>query len=157
MKFNINDYVRVRLTDHGRLIDTTNRREFQKVLDARSDHNNLVPALKEEGGWSKWEFWSLMERFGPHMGLGREVPFSEIELIETAEQAKLKEETVSLLKDARDDAEWDLAHGSQDLNSPKTIQDYTKRAQARLDRLDWCLGKLEGRDTPHVAGTGAFA
>jgi len=70
MKFNINHKVRVRLTDAGRKI----------LADARDNLCRSYPNIKglsrypladeDAGGWSQWQLWDLMARFGPHMRLG---------------------------------------------------------------------------------------
>jgi len=81
MKFNVNDSVRVRLTDYGKEIL---RKEFDVM------HESFPMAFKEfalpkedSEGWSSWQMWSLMETFGKYIRLGGEVPFhTEIEIAE---------------------------------------------------------------------------
>jgi hypothetical protein len=68
MKFNINENVRVRLTESGRRILLESGRSIP-----REDLN----------GWSEWQLWVLMEAFGPHLHIGvLPTPFeTEIELV----------------------------------------------------------------------------
>lgn len=75
MKFNINDNVRVKLTQSG--------------LDAlRKDHGKLFkgafsyiePDIDEEG-WTTFQLWELMDRLGSHIVMGCPLPFeTEIEI-----------------------------------------------------------------------------
>ncbi len=68
MKFNLNHYVKVKLTDRG------------KTLLIANDHS--VPEADADG-WTKWQLWHLMQCFGEHMYNGCRIPFeTEIEIIE---------------------------------------------------------------------------
>lgn len=53
MEFNINDYVRVRMTDDGR-----------KVCE------RAKLRVYEQDGWSIWQLWELMAIFGSHIYMG---------------------------------------------------------------------------------------
>ena len=70
IKFNINEMVRVRLTDYGRKID---RERFEKIK-ADTGHSLSYKPKKESDGWSRWQMWVLMETFGEHCTWG-ELPF----------------------------------------------------------------------------------
>lgn len=75
-QFNINDEVRVRLTDRGRRL----MRETHKIFCG-----DRVPYTEPEevDGWSTWQLWRLMQEFGAHMIMGQEVPFEPtIEIVE---------------------------------------------------------------------------
>lgn len=76
MKFNINKYVRVRLTDRGREILRRRDADLRLLLPT------YMPAqAAEEDGWSKWQLRDLMSTFGEHIGLGGPVPFeTDIEI-----------------------------------------------------------------------------
>jgi hypothetical protein len=70
MKFNINDYVRVKLTDHGRKILDDQHTEFKKVMPSAE------PIHKpDEDGWCKFQLWELMSIFGQHLYNGCQIPF----------------------------------------------------------------------------------
>lgn len=72
MKFNVNDYVRVRLTPNGRSILRQNYERDSALID------NPPPfTLPDEdaAGWSKWQLWVLMETFGPSISIGMNPPF----------------------------------------------------------------------------------
>lgn len=66
IRYNVNHYVRVRLTDAGR-------------VQARACGEGDKPEID---GWSEWQMHTLMLVFGPHMSMGRTLMFeTEIELI----------------------------------------------------------------------------
>jgi len=92
IKFNINSYVRVRLTDYGRALHRKKHDELNERLAARG-YKPFVSYSppKEEDGWSKWQMWHLMETFGRHVGLGVSSPFeTEIEILKDRPYAKRK-------------------------------------------------------------------
>lgn len=86
MRFNVNDYVRVRLTDEGRAI---HRKEYDDLIAAYPKITHAYTRPKEDAeGWSKWQLWDLMQRFGPYITMGMCPPFeTEIEIPAT-EKAK---------------------------------------------------------------------
>lgn len=69
MKFNINYYVKVKLTDFGKSIYC---KEYKRFPEEDSD------------GWSTFQLWVLMKIFGKHLEMGfSEHPFeTEIEIPE---------------------------------------------------------------------------
>ncbi len=73
MRFNVNEYVKVRLTDRGREI--LRQRRTALGLDALE--------IREDDGWSQWQLWELMSIFGPHIYLGTyPLPFeTDIEIV----------------------------------------------------------------------------
>lgn len=73
MKFNINEKVRVRLTDFGR--DCIAKNDSAMMLPVR-----VIAA--DADGWTTWQLWELMREFGPYLHMGVKVPFeTEIELL----------------------------------------------------------------------------
>ena len=60
--FNINECVRIRLTPHG----------IKRIVDSgelyRLKHGAATAPDAE--GWSRWQFWELIEMFGPATGMG---------------------------------------------------------------------------------------
>lgn len=81
---NLNDFVWVRLKDHGRAM--------LRESDARwsthysSSYGRLATAEKQElenAGWSRWQLWSLIQEFGHALYLGCDPPFeTTIRLVE---------------------------------------------------------------------------
>lgn len=83
IKFNINQCVRVKLTDFGRRIHRQRFRELNARLPLRANLK-YAPPEEDADGWSVWQLWMLMECFGSHCLLGCENPFEcDIELVTT--------------------------------------------------------------------------
>lgn len=82
--FNINQYVKVRLTDHGRKILRDNY-EGLKAYCGGSLRFEYRPPDEDKSGWSKWQAWRLMEEFGPHIGVSSKHPFDLNILIEASD------------------------------------------------------------------------
>ena len=81
MTFNISNNVRVQLTDYGRLVAREEFYNFWSTIDCRTPFH-YIPPLEDEAGWSTWQLWRLMQVFGQHMSMGRELCFAtEIELV----------------------------------------------------------------------------
>jgi hypothetical protein len=70
--FNINNYIKVRLTDRGRAV---HRENYERLF-----HGHLIekypyqPPAEDKDGWSKWQAWDFMASFGPYMGNGLNAP-----------------------------------------------------------------------------------
>lgn len=73
IKFNINEYFRVKLTERGKQL----HRDQHAALNARFPAALLKYTAPEEDGegWSKWQAWHLMQTFGEHIGMGFDPPF----------------------------------------------------------------------------------
>lgn len=77
-RMNINDNVWVRLTPLGRHIDRAAHEDLRAHFPSIGPYK---PA--ETNGWSKWQLWQLMSRFGLHCYVGCEPPFdTEISLVD---------------------------------------------------------------------------
>lgn len=78
MEFNINNKVKVRLTDVGREI---RRKKFERDrLDFESTCKRPYPLefsekAEDEHGWSEWQMWELFQEFGADIGMGLPPPF----------------------------------------------------------------------------------
>lgn len=83
MKFNINNTVRVKLTERGRQLITQNH----KALLGKTLAKEYPRIIKETDGWSDWALWSLMTEFGQHIHMGGPLLFeTEIEIPEKEKQ-----------------------------------------------------------------------
>lgn len=86
MKFNINNNVKVKLTDFGRKVHRENHNKIFEFIPANCTYNyynDFYKPLEDKNGWSTWQLWELMQIFGPYFFNGGEVPFeTEIEIIE---------------------------------------------------------------------------
>lgn len=77
-KFNINNTVKVKLTEQGKLIY---REEWNRIFGDKSGFT-YSPPKEDENGYSNWQMWSLMETFGNYMDMGCDCPFETDILIE---------------------------------------------------------------------------
>lgn len=78
IRFNINYYVRVKLTEYGKKILRENYEEFRKSFPLVGDYQE---PKEDENGWSKWQLWVLMSELGQYCCAGGNQPFeTEIEL-----------------------------------------------------------------------------
>ncbi len=65
--FNINNKVRVKLTDYGREVLMSDHELFWKNAGRTMEYH---PPKEDENGWSTWQLWSLMSYLGKHISLG---------------------------------------------------------------------------------------
>lgn len=81
IKFNMNDIVRVKLTDHGRRLHREYHDNlFANYLSARPI--KYKPIKEDNNGWSEWQLWNLMSIFGKHIYMGCKSVFeTNIELV----------------------------------------------------------------------------
>lgn len=71
--FNINDYVQVRLTEHGRAC--LRKQYYELAVAYKGNPPFAYSPPKEVDGWSRWQAWELMRDLGPHFSHGGDVPF----------------------------------------------------------------------------------
>ncbi len=75
MKFNINETVRIQLTEKGRELLKKNHEELYSTCPVEA-FRKFEPPTEDEEGWSRWQLWCVMSTFGPHMHFGAiEQPF----------------------------------------------------------------------------------
>lgn len=82
VRFNINDCVRVKLSDFGRGILYKQHAELVKFVFDRNPNAQPIPfeINEDEQGWSQWQLWALMAKFGPYISMVTPAPFaSDIE------------------------------------------------------------------------------
>lgn len=70
-QFNINEYVRVKLTASGKLI----YREYFDSLGLQSKEAEAQIAKAIKGDWLQEQLWVVMRIFGEHMVMGMPMPF----------------------------------------------------------------------------------
>lgn len=74
--FNINDTVKIRLTDSGREIYRDFRARMRSPAEIRD-------RPEDSEGWSSWQLWQVMSTFGgDHVSLGCLPPFMEMKIEE---------------------------------------------------------------------------
>lgn len=77
-RVNINDHVWVRLTERGRDIARAHHQALLVVAPRLGPYCSY-----ETNGWSRWQLWQLMQRFGADCHLGCDPPFeTEISLVD---------------------------------------------------------------------------
>ena len=69
--FNINNCIKVRLTDKGREM---HRAKYEANLHNRYLRLPYRPPTEDNDGWSKWQAWDFMSEFGDQMGMGFDLP-----------------------------------------------------------------------------------
>ncbi len=94
--FNINEWVRVKLTDRGREILQRNFHEVTERMPIHARMRRVFSPPKEDAeGWSEWQLHNLMETFGEHSGLGMVVPFhTEIQFIRRKPEPSVRPEAI---------------------------------------------------------------
>ena len=82
--FNINNTVKIRLTEHGKQMLERDHNEFWSAQGASGmlDKYPYKPHEEDEDGYVKFQLWSLMYQLGKYCGLGREIPFDTVILID---------------------------------------------------------------------------
>jgi hypothetical protein len=79
MQFNINHYVRVKLTDLGR---ASLRYQHEDLYRSFKPPVPYTPIEEDADGWSTWQLWDLMGRLGRHFYGGCLFPFEpEFEIL----------------------------------------------------------------------------
>lgn len=73
MKFNINDYVSVTLTEVGATIYN----DYYAPFIAERPEYYTWWVEKKASDVLKDQLWSIMQKFGPHVGLGFASPFED--------------------------------------------------------------------------------
>lgn len=68
--FNMNEHVKVKLTERGREILKQRHKEIFKGRDIK-----YTPPVEDEDGWSEWQLWCLLEEFGRELCCGISGPF----------------------------------------------------------------------------------
>lgn len=79
LKFNINENVRVKLTDYGREMLKKDHEEFWNMVQTLGGRPNVlieyVPPVEDDDGWSTWQMWCLMKNLGQYVGMATKNPF----------------------------------------------------------------------------------
>lgn len=86
MIFNINDTVRVQLTQKGKNILRERYDNYAKSLGEIFPPKSFELPKEDDNGFSEWQMWQLFEYFGSNIFLGCELPFNtniEIPISET--------------------------------------------------------------------------
>lgn len=70
-KLNLNHFVKVKFTDHGKDIYYHQNDDLNKIMEARG-LRPLVPTYPkvDESGYSMMQLWQFMNLYGPHINVG---------------------------------------------------------------------------------------
>ncbi len=80
MKFNMNNHIRVQLTDAGR---AEHKRQHLALFAGVTERYPYRPPEEDGDGWSEWQAWDFMQQFGFRFGNGLPLMCStEIEIVE---------------------------------------------------------------------------
>lgn len=92
MLFNINDLVRVKLTQHGK--DVLKKKHYEFFKKYNIPDRPYVPKKEDSKGWSEWQLWCLMSDFGGDViTIAGELLFeTTIEIVEKVKPFKLPED-----------------------------------------------------------------
>ncbi len=69
--FNVNDYAKVKLTPEGIKILKKQHEALRHLVGFTREFDLKIDAQ----GYYKTQMWDLMQTFGPHISLGKKVPF----------------------------------------------------------------------------------
>lgn len=77
MTINLNDWVKVKLTDHGKDIYYHQYDELNEKSVQLHGRNVIEPSMPkvDADGYTTFQLWCLIELYGPHMHMGRPLPF----------------------------------------------------------------------------------
>ena len=79
--FNINNTVKVKLTEHGKKMLERDHNDFWGSRGILRDHP-YIPKEEDEDGYVKFQLWNLMEELGKYCKLGCAMPFDTVILID---------------------------------------------------------------------------
>lgn len=82
-EFNVNQYVKVKLTDEGLDILRKDNENMRKAFPKWPEWKEPVT---DEEGYAEFQCWSLMSRFGEHISLGSKLPFETVILVDIEEK-----------------------------------------------------------------------
>lgn len=68
--FNLNEYVKVKLTPKGHQI----LKDAHDKLYKGGPLHEYEPPEEDEDGWSKWQMWCFMAAIGKHIHMGMQPP-----------------------------------------------------------------------------------
>lgn len=78
IKFNINQYVKVKLTQEGINIYESRNDKLNEYIDIHGGKKLKRPIYSEKcdsEGYIKMQMWDFMELFGEHIDIARQCPF----------------------------------------------------------------------------------
>lgn len=81
MIFNVNDKVKIKLTEKGKDQVWKDYLELCKRMGYTPKRGYEGYPPEDQDGWSEWQMWDLIKTFGPYTGIGLEPLFeTDIEI-----------------------------------------------------------------------------
>lgn len=77
LSFNINENVKIKLTKLGEKILLEKHTKLRADILLRTNNDAVgpySPRKTDSEGYTEMQLWQVMQDFGPHMGLGNELP-----------------------------------------------------------------------------------
>ncbi len=76
MTINLNEFVKVKLKDHGKAIFYHQFDDLNMFINVQGG-KTIEPRMPEvdADGYTSIQLWELMKIFGPHIGMGMPTPF----------------------------------------------------------------------------------
>lgn len=78
MKFNIDNNVKVKLTEYGKDILREQHNSLYKTINVKKEFK-LPP--EDDNGYSEWQLWNLMATFGDWINFGTVLTPFELEIL----------------------------------------------------------------------------
>lgn len=75
IKFNINDYIKVKLTPKGKMILYEQHEQFLKSISEERRSKFPYKLTLDEDGYFKEQMWSIMNTFGSYIVMGTDNVF----------------------------------------------------------------------------------
>ena len=80
MIFNINDCIKIKITDYGfEILEEQHQELIDRVPMYNVPFEEVKPKVDSEG-WTRMQMWEVFEIFGPYMGMGQK-PAIEIDIM----------------------------------------------------------------------------
>lgn len=78
-----NAFVRVKLTEHGKMVLRRKHEEIRAFARVPAAMLGDGVPHEDEHGWSKWNLWWLIQAFGGDVSAGSPFPFDDFEMVAT--------------------------------------------------------------------------
>ena len=85
IRININEPIKVKLTDYGKVIYFQKYNEVNKYLPKFKQRTISFPKVDEDG-YSSFQLWDFMEIYGSYFGMGRQEVIKPIEIVYEVEE-----------------------------------------------------------------------
>jgi hypothetical protein len=82
-KINLNEYVKIKLTDKGILILKQQHDELNKQIQESGGKGTTFNLKLDERGYYEGQLWSVIQKFGKYIGICEEPPFESDIIFET--------------------------------------------------------------------------